>query len=123
MEVFGRPTSITNLEGGLDLNATINFANLFGPTNSVEGLPTVNGVFGLDLPDRSVIELVFFYGRDINGNLTGASDTEDRPLGFKDPTVGSFLVRAVPEPSLSLLSVSLIGLAAVVLRKRKSASD
>jgi hypothetical protein len=65
----------------------------------------------------SATGITFFYDTDIRGNLVGATDTSSFGLDNGSFEMGSFLV-AVPEPSLSLISVSLLGLAAVMLRRR-----
>jgi hypothetical protein len=126
-EVFGTPL-LVNINGGLDLNATENFANLFGPTDFAvingQRLPTIAGFFdATPNPRGSAIGIEFFYTPDLNGALTGASDTADFDPDFSSPTNASFLVRPVPEPSLLLPSVALIGLAAVMLRRKASAKS
>lgn len=118
-EVFGTPL-LVHVNGGLDLNATINFANLFGPTEGTPQLPTLSGFFDVFVNPVGAgggTGITFFYTTDITGNLTGASDTSSFGLDFSFPTMGSFLV-AVPEPSLPILSVGLLAIAAVMLRRR-----
>jgi hypothetical protein len=126
-EVFGT-SGLLHQEDSLDLNATINFANLFGPTGSEliptgyefggQRLPTIAGLFGLEGQDVSFI--AFGYGLNIDGGgLGGGTDTESVSLEYGDFGVGSFLVRAVPEPPLPLLSVSLMGLAAVMAHRKR----
>jgi hypothetical protein len=119
-EVFGTPL-LVHVNGGLDLNATENFANLFGPTGSevIDGqrLPSIAGLFDVTARLATVIEL--FYTPDITGALTGGSDTNSVNLEFSSPTIGSFLVRPVPEPSPLLPIAALMGLAAVILRRTR----
>jgi hypothetical protein len=43
-EVFGT-SHLANSTGSLDFNATKNFANLFGPTDGTQQLPTIAGLF------------------------------------------------------------------------------
>jgi hypothetical protein len=124
-EVFGS----SFLLGQHDLNATINFATLFGPTGfqtvfqtiGTQQLPTLSGLFDVSSGPGGVrgsaTGITFFYDTDIRGNLVGATDTSSFGLDNGSFEMGSFLV-AVPEPSLSLISVSLLGLAAVMLRRR-----
>jgi hypothetical protein len=51
--------------------------------------------------------------------LVGTSDTDSFALDFAFADFGSFLVAVpVPEPSLPILSVGLLGIAAVMLRRR-----
>jgi hypothetical protein len=122
-EVFGTPL-LVHVNGGLDLNATENFANLFGPTDFAvingQRLPTIAGFFDASPnPRGSAIGIEFFYTPDITGALTGGSDTNSFGPDFSSPIMGSFLLRPVPEPPLLLPSVALIGLAAVMLRGRR----
>jgi hypothetical protein len=113
-EVFGR-SNLVNNAGGLDLNATINFANLFGPTGGTPQRPTLTGLFDVG-PMGAGTGITFFYETDINGT-SGGSDTQSFGPDFSSFIMGSFLV-AVPEPSLPILSVGLLGIAAVMLRRR-----
>jgi hypothetical protein len=127
-EVFGTSDLLHTL-GGLDLSATINFATLFGPTGAqfctpfcppggTQQLPTLFGLFGPVGP-KGGTSIFFSYSTapDMAGEccvLTGASDTDFLSQGVD---LGSFLV-AVPEPTLPILSVGLLGIAAVMLRRR-----
>jgi len=117
-EVFGS----SFLLGQHDLNATINFATLFGPTGGTQQLPTLNGLFDVSSGPGGVrgsaTGIIFFYDTDIRGNMVGATDTSSFGLDNAFFEMGSFLV-AVPEPSLSLISVSLLGLAAIMLRRKR----
>ena len=106
----------------LDLNATENFATLFGPTGTQtifgQVLPRLTGFF--DVTAAAPIISIEYGLNAITNDLRGASHTD---IFFLDANpsgeAGSFLVR-VPEPSLSLLSVGLIGLAAIVLRRNRN---
>jgi hypothetical protein len=122
-EVFGT-SHLANSTGSLDFNATKNFANLFGPTDGTQQLPTIAGLFdvfmsqGLGPPGFGT---GIFFNYTLGGSgLVGTSDTDSFAL---DSSIfgGSFLVAVpvpVPEPSLPILSVGLLGIAAVMLRRR-----
>jgi hypothetical protein len=112
----------------LDLAATVSFVNLFGPTSTdaVDGLPRLDGLFGLEPPNPTILLGRFFYEAGPGGvGLVGVYDQDN--TNFTSPSVsnprrGSFLVRpvAVPEPfSLALFGVGLLGLGLV--RSRKNA--
>ena len=127
-EVFGT-SFLPHPFGGLDLNTTLNFVNLFGPTSFTPGgLPLLNGLFDVTGSGPFVMGtlIMFFYDRDINGELSGGTDTNPGG-GGADRMTGSFLVRAllvpIPEPSLSLLTVSLMMTAAVLLRRNRKPSS
>jgi hypothetical protein len=133
-EVFGTP-KLTNSTGSLDLNATENFANLFGPTSFAvpitgEHLPEASGYFDATpgvpggqgrFSGGATGIAIYYVNTDPGGSngLVGASDTDFFSGNSLDPLYGSFLVRPVTEPPLSLLSAALIGLAAVMLRRRR----
>ena len=126
-EVFGTPFLLHN-NADLDLMATENFATLFGPTGQEtilgQVLPILTGYFDVfpEFPGGASLMFVSYGPNAItNIGLAGATDIEIESLDFRPGLLefGNFLVR-VPEPSLSLFSVSLIGLAAVVLRRRRN---
>ena len=124
-EIFGT-SLLVHLNNDLDLNATIDFANLFGPTGSelIDGhrVPTIAGLFDV-LPNALGFAtfISIFYSGETAG-IGGGSDTDSVSPNFHDIGAGSFLVSAVPEPLLSLFSVSLMGLAAVTLRRKRNAA-
>jgi hypothetical protein len=105
----------------LDLTKTESFADLFGPTFFLFGLPAIEGYYGVERFPVNLQGCIGIFEPD-NSNLSYFGDRQCF-FGFANGDLGSFLVRTSEPASLSLFSAGLIAIAVVMQRRKQKAGS